>query len=1163
MFSLLQLGGLALLYVLVLFVIAWWGDRAARRGSKLVNNPWTYSLGLGVYCTSWTFFGAVGEAANRGWSYLPIYLGPILLVGLGGTVLLKLITLGKQQRITSIADFIAARYGKSQRLAMLITLIAVIGVLPYIALQLKAVTLAFDVLAPGTAELEGMVDSALVVAMLMAAFTLLFGTRHMDATEHQSGLMLAVAFESFVKLVAYIAVGVFCLFYVFEGRLGFFTNESVASLAGDLFATGWPEQDFIAQMLLAMAAIVCLPRQFHAAVVENNDMRHLRTARWVLPVYLAIFAVLVLPIALAGLIRQPQFAAYADVYVLTLPMMEGPAWLTLLVFIGGIAAATGMVIVSTIAVAIMVTNEVLLPLWLRRRVNLRDDLEELGSNVRSLRRLAIVLILLLAFLFHQLMVDFVRLTSIGLLSFAAVAQFAPALFGGLYWRGGHVRGAASGLAVGFVVWAFCLLLPAIASPQWVALLNEQGLFGFGVLRPHQLFGLEGLTPLAHGVIWSLSLNTLAYIGFSRRARPAALDQSQATLFVDMPLDWWRDAGTSGLVTQGELLDLAGRCLGTYRAEILFREHADKQQFFWQPELPAPLHLVRFTERLLAGAMGASSARILLATLLTKQEADRHEVARIMDEASQLIQFNHQLLRTTIETISQGICVVDRDLNIVAWNRAYERLFNYPEGLIRLGRPIADVYRYNAQRGFYGEGDLHEQVGRRVNLLREGSAHNFERVLPNGTVVEVSGMPMPGGGFVSTFLDITARKRDEWVLREINENLEQIVADRTRRLSEVNERLQHAIAEAQRANQGKTLFLAAAGHDLMQPLNAAHLFCSSLQQRMQAGTLDDVPRAREMVANISGALEAAEGLISDLLDISRLDTGAMPVDERPLPLKRLLANLAGEFSVLAESSKLALHWVPCDALVYTDEKLLRRVLQNLLANAVRYTREGRILLGCRRLPGAVRIEVWDTGSGIDPAEQKEIFREFRRLPNSEQHGNGLGLGLAIAERICKLLRHELSVRSWPGQGTVFTVTMPLADEHTVRPAETPPPSFAPRRLDGMRLLCVDNDSAILAGIAALLGDWGCDVLCARSLAEAEALLADGTVPDMLLVDYQLDDENGFDVVTALDARWEDAVPAVLMTANHDPRVRQRALDQGLGFLQKTVDAQALYNALTGL
>ena len=1163
MFTLWQLGSLALLYVLILFVIAWWGDRAARRGSRLVNNSWTYSLALGVYCTSWTFFGAVGEAANHGWSYLPIYLGPIVLVVFGGAIILKIVTLGKQQRITSIADFIAARYGKSQRLAMLVTLIALVGVLPYIALQLKAVTLAFDVLTPGEGHMAPSMDSALVVALLMAAFTLLFGTRHLDATEHQSGLMLAVAFESFVKLVAFIAVGLFCLFYVFDGALGFFNEDAVGEVAGELFSSGWGEQDFAAQFLLAMAAIICLPRQFHAAVVENNDLRHLRTARWVLPLYLGIFAVLVLPIVLAGLVRQPEFAEQADIYVLTLPMLEGPAWLTLLVFLGGIAAATGMVIVATIAVAIMLTNEVLLPLWLRRRVNLRDDLGALGANVRSLRRVAIVAVLLLAFLFHQLMLDFTRLTSIGLLSFAAVAQFAPALFGGLYWRGGHARGAAIGLAVGFVVWAFCLLLPGLASPEWLARANQDGVLGLWFLRPQQLFGLDGLSPLAHGVVWSLGLNILAYIGFSKWATPTALDRSQATLFVDMPLDWWRDAGTSGLVTQGELLELAGRCIGQGRAEWLFREHAEKQQFFWQPELPAPLHLVRLTERLLAGAMGASSARILLGTLLTKQEADRHEVARIMDEASQVIQFNHQLLRTTIETINQGICVVDRDLNIVAWNRAYERLFEYPEGLIRLGRPIADVYRYNARQGIYGDGDLHEQVSRRVNLLREGSAHSFERVLPSGTVIEVSGMPMPGGGFVSTFLDITARKRDEWALREINENLEQMVADRTRRLSEVNTRLQQAIAEAQRANQGKTLFLAAAGHDLMQPLNAAHLFCSSLQQKLQSGGLNDVERAQEMLGNISGALEAAESLISDLLDISRLDTGAMPVDQRPVPLRRMLHNLATEFGAMAEARGLRLRWRPADVLVQTDEKLLRRVLQNLLGNAVRYTNTGSVLLGCRKVRGAVRIEVWDTGTGITEEEQKEIFREFKRLPNSEQHGKGLGLGLAIAERICKLLGHTIAVRSWPGRGTVFSITVPLAAEGAV-PEVVEETTFAPRRLDGLTVLCVDNDATILAGLAALLEDWGCRVLQARSEAEAHARLDPDTVPDAMLVDYQLDDdENGFDVIAALDGRWDDAVPAVLMTANHDPAVRQRALDAGLVFLQKPIDARTLHDTLTNL
>lgn len=1154
MFSLWQLGVFALLYVMVLFVIAWWGDRAERRGLRVVNNAWTYSLGLGVYCTSWTFYGAVGEASGNGWTYLPIYLGPILTMLLGGELIYKLVSVGKQHHITSIADFMAARYGKSRQLAVLVTLVAVVGVLPYIALQLKAVTLSFEhVVGPHVAPSP---DIALVVATLMAIFTLLFGTRHIDATEHQSGLMLAVSFESFIKLVAFVIIGLFCLFAVFDGPVDMWQRVRDVPEIRSVFEPALFSQSFVTALLLSMLAIICLPRQFHAGVVENNDLQHLRTARWVLPTYLGLFALFVLPIVAAGMITQPG-STQPDMYMLSLPMAADNQGLLLLSFIGGIAAATGMVIVSTMALAIMLTNEVLMPAWVQYRIQGDEELSDLSNQVRLLRRLSIVVMLALAFLFHILIDRFEGLARIGLLSFAAVAQLAPALLGGLYWRRGHQSGAFVGLAVGFLVWGYCLLLPLMLPVEWVDYLNRAGLLGLGILRPNALFAIEGLEPLTHGVFWSLSLNLLAYVWLSRRATQAPLDDTQATRFVDTPTDWWREGMGHPLITTGELLQVCERGLGHPRARALFFDYLQRRQISEDPALPAPLHLVRYVERLLAGAMGASTARIVMGSLLSKQNVRRDDMVRIMDEASQLIQFNHQLLRTTIETISQGICVVDRDLNIVAWNQAYVNLFDYPEGFIRLGRPIEEVYRHNAERGFYAGDDLEQDVNKRVQLLREGSAHRFERELPNGVIVEVRGNPMEGGGFVSTYMDITERKRDEIALRQINENLEQMVSERTRRLSELNSQLEQA-------NEGKTRFLAAAGHDLMQPLNAAQLFASSLSQRL-ARKDEAFGYEREVLGHIDSSLRAAEQIISALLEISRLDTGTMQAHPRTVAVRPLMQQLGQEFSVLARAEGLTLRTVFSDLQVRTDEALLRRVLQNLLSNAVRYTERGRVLFGCRRRGDTLSIEIWDTGPGIPDDQQARVFHEFQRLPQlGRRQIKGLGLGLAIADRICRLLEHRISVRSWPGRGTVFAVSVPLVvGEPEV--ASPPEPAVSDQRdVAGLRVFCVDNDPALLASLEALLRALGCDPIVARSRADALEEARGRPAPDLLLVDYQLDDgETGFQVIDALDGCWDDVVPAMLITADRRAEVRVRAREQGVGFLQKPVSEAALLEVLRAL
>lgn len=1164
MFSGWFLASVALAYTLLLFGIAWLGDRRRARTERALNSPWLYSLTLAVYCTSWTFFGAVGQAANNGWDFLPIYLGPILVFTLATPVLFRIIAISKQQGITSIADFIASRYGKSQPLAVLVTLVAIAGIVPYITLQLKAVTMAFDTL---TAQHDSHwpVDSALAVALLMALFSILFGTRHIDSSEHHNGLMLAIAFESLVKLLAFIAIGVFVIAELFGGIGSLLTQIENHALVQQRFSTRFFDQGFFTQTLLAMMAIICLPRQFHTTVVENRRSQDLQTARWVFPLYLALFSLFVVPIAMAGLVFMPEQLGAADRYILSLPMAHDQPLLALLGFLGGVSAATGMVIVSSVAVSIMVCNELVIPLYLNRSQKSGELPGALLPLVRNIRRVSIFVILLLAYALNGLFTRFDALASIGLLSFAAVCQFAPSLLGGLYWKQGHKSGAALGILAGFLVWLYCLLLPVLlpqaVSEQW----QQQGLFGIGLLRPYALFGLQGLDPLTHGVFWSLCANILCYVYFSKTAVQRSVDRNQATLFVEIPKPY---PGLTGFYSPShlrvrDLLTIAERCLGSERAQQAFAHYAQQQGVKLEADFPATMDLFRFTERMLARVMGASSARILLGTMLSRQTDNMANAVAMMDEAAELIQFNHQLLQTSIETISHGICVVDKALNIVAWNSTYVRLFDYPEGLIQLGRPIADVYRYNARCGYYPETDLDTAVQRRVALLQQGGPHRFERELPNGTWIEVRGNPMPGGGFVSTYLDITEAKMDERALRQLNESLEMMVADRTRELSKLNRELEQAKLAAEQANEGKTRFLAAAGHDLMQPLNAAHLFASALQQRLQLGnSFKQNQEALDILQHIDNSLHVAEHLIGTLLDISRLDTGTIKPQISTFNLHTLLTSLASEFSVIAAEKNLALHWVDCHAWIRSDDKLLRRILQNLLLNAVRYTVTGKILLGCRRHADHIEIQVWDTGIGI-PADQIEhIFKEFHRIRHRHMDNKGLGLGLAIARRLGLLLQHPIRVQSTPEKGTLFAVQVPLDSPPVAGalPAPLAPTTPLPT-LPALTVFCVDNEPIILHSINSLLTQWQCRGVCASSLDTALATArAMTSPPDALLVDFQLDNETGFDVISALDDVWGDVVPAILMTADHSDAIKRQALERGYHFLQKPITADSLMQAL---
>jgi Na+/proline symporter/signal transduction histidine kinase len=641
-------------YIALLFAIAWYADRRARAGRSVIANPVIYSLSLAVYATAWTFYGSVGRAAHDGVGFLPIYIGPTLMILLWWFVLRKMIRVSKLARITSLADFVASRYGKSALLGGLVTLIAVIGILPYISLQLKAVSSSFQIIFqyPGIVMPENtganpiLQVTAFYVACFMALFTIAFGTRHVDLGERHEGMVAAIAFESIVKLVAFLAVGLYVTFGLFNGFGDIFgraaAREDLARLMTPLAAEG-ALANWAWMTVLSMLAIVFLPRQFQVAVIENVEEKHLKTAVWLFPLYMLAINVFVLPIAFGGLLVLPQ-GVDPDSFVLTLPMSRHMEGLTLLVFVGGISAATGMVIVETIALSTMVCNDLVMPVLLRwKRLNIASR-RDFTSLLLEIRRGAIVVILLLGYLYFVAAGEAYALVSIGLISFAAVAQFAPAFLGGLYWKGATRNGALAGLSAGFAVWLYTLLLPAFAKSGWFGMtVVEQGLFGLAALRPTELFGLAGLDQITHAMIWSMIANIGAFVGVSLTGRQSATEHSQATLFVDVFTQTgergslWRTT-TSALALQ----TLLGRFLGPARAAELFLGYATARGLKSVEELEADAELLNFAELQLAGTIGAASAHAMVATVAQEEPLGMDEVMTIIDEASHVIAYSHQL-----------------------------------------------------------------------------------------------------------------------------------------------------------------------------------------------------------------------------------------------------------------------------------------------------------------------------------------------------------------------------------------------------------------------------------------------------------------------------------------------------------------------------------------
>jgi len=1037
----------ALAYVGLLFTVAWLGERhpGLAQGPRL--RPAVYALALAVYCSSWTFYGAVGTAARTGLGFLPIYLGPILLLLFGWRLLERLVLASGKHSIVSISDFLSSRYGRARGLAAVVAVIAVIAAIPYFALQFKAVGMSVGVLSGQPPAAQWFVDPALYVALMLAVFAILFGTRRIDATEHHRGMVLAIALESLVKLVAFVAIGLFALWHL-PG-----TDDFTARVAAGLHAFTAPQlpAGFLAQTLLGFLAIICLPRQFHVAVVECQDPADLQPARWMFMGYLALVSAMVLPIALAGQAMPGADAMSADSHVLTLPLAHGHEWLALMAYIGGLSAATGMVIVASVALSTMVSNDLVVPLLLRR--GLLHHGADIEQRVLLIRRIAIIVLALLAFAYHRHALGQQVLAQHGLLAFAAVAQFAPALIGGLYWRGASRIGAYAGLLTGALLWAWCLLLPALlqtdgAPPAWML----DGPFGQRWLRAESLFGLSGWDPLTHGVFWSLLGNIAMFVFMSMRHRPLLQDQLAAADYLDpyahRPM--LAPGGWVGKVRGSELLTLAERILGEQHARRAFQEYASQQQHRWEPEQPADRALVQFTERLLASALGAASARSTLTSVLRGSGMELGEVVSLLDETSHALRFNREILTTTLENIPHGVSVVDADMRLVAWNRRYQQLFEYPDGMLYVGRPVADLMRWNAERGEMGTGDIEAQIERRLEHLRAGLPHVFERVRANGQVIELLGRALPGGGYVTSYSDITDYKRVERELREVNETLEQRVEQRTR--------------EAEAAQQSKTRFLAAISHDVLQPLHAARLFTSAMNEG------GDAEEQARLASRVDASLRAAEELLDGLLDVSRLDAGVLQPQWSDFDATELLRELQAQYAPTAAQRGLALRIHAPEVLpVRSDRRLLRRALQNFIGNALRYAQSGGVLLAARRRGDGVSLEVWDTGPGIPANHLEQIFEEFHRYDQPGERGQrGLGLGLSICQRISAVLDHPLHVRSSVGRGSVFGIRVPRASaplRHDTSPRVSIESHDA--ALHGLRVLCVDNDPEILAGMRALL------------------------------------------------------------------------------------------------
>jgi Na+/proline symporter/nitrogen-specific signal transduction histidine kinase len=644
----------ALAYMGILFGIAYYGDQRADAGRSIIANPYIYTLSLAIYCTAWTFYGSVGLAAVSGVDFLAVYLGPTLMAMLFWFVLRRIVRITKVHRITSIADFIGSRYGKSGLLAGMVTLIVMLGILPYISIQLKAIAVSFSLLRqyPEVSRLAIStqhpiwMDTTFYVALVLIVFTILFGTRHIDNTERHEGMVAAAAFESLFKLVAFVLVGVVVTFFIFDGPGELFQKAAMDPNLAPLLRFevvpggygGWLSLTF-----LSMMAFLFLPRQFQVLVVENVNETHIRKAIWLFPLYLFAINLFVLPIALGGRLLFSDGSVDADTFVLTLPIAEQMPLLAMLAFLGGLSAATSMIMFETVTLSTMVCNDLVMPILLRANPRWLAGRSDLSGLLIGIRRAGIIILILLGYLYFRFVGESYALVASGLVSFAAAAQFAPPILIGLFWKRANRRGALIGLSCGFAVWAYTLFLPAMARSGWISAgFVELGPFGLELLKPYALFGLEGLDPYMHSVFWSMLVNIGGLVYGSLPGRPDPIEQVQGSQFVDI-LKRERHDGDSllwrGVVETADLYDLLARFLGPQRASEAFDRYAADHGGY---PLQADSRLIHYTERLLAGAIGAASARVMISSIVMGEVLSIEEVMTILDESTQVLEYSRRL-----------------------------------------------------------------------------------------------------------------------------------------------------------------------------------------------------------------------------------------------------------------------------------------------------------------------------------------------------------------------------------------------------------------------------------------------------------------------------------------------------------------------------------------
>lgn len=1175
-------------YIFLLFLVALLVERRAKSGKNIGNNPVVYSLSLAVYCSTWTYYGSVGKAATSGMLFLTIYLGPTIAIVAWWTLLRRMIRIKRRFRVTSIADFISARYEKSQLIAAVVTIISIVGIAPYVAIQLKSILATFSLLTQ-SAPHSSVIDVGVIIVGLMILFTIIFGARRLDSTERHQGMVVALAVECVVKLAAFLAVGLFVTYGMFDGFEDIFDRLRV--LQGHrVYDPGTADISYYmtwtTYLVLAMSAIVFLPRQFHVAVVENFEEKHVRTAMWLFPLYMFLINIFVLPMAAAGLLLGfPETAA--DTFVLALPLHAGQKWLSLLVFVGGFSAAMGMIMISTMTMATMMTNHLLLPAI--------ETIKPLGGLKRYLlqcRWAAITLYIFSGYLFARFIGESYMLVNMGMISFAAALQFAPAILGGMFWKKGNKVGALSGLLAGFVLWFYTLLLPTFVKSGWLdRQLLVDGPLGIAALNPEKLFGLPGLDPLSHGVFWTLLVNVGMYMLVSLScSRKSEAQESAAEAFINiLDVEHMRKYGSSErFVPVKEKLKEMERLLGQYFPEgkvrsvtgrSLAKMDLVKQERISITEL---MELHQDIERVLAGSIGAAAAyhamRRELSFTREEQKALSVTYAEILanlkltpsdlKEKVDFYQERHDLLVRQADQLTEKVDALN--LEIEERRRMETALRNSEEKYRTLVDNInVGVFRSTSGRGQFVQAnpamakifgyasvdelirveviDLYQRAGDREKFIGEIHRQGFVRDCPLA-MRRMDGTPIWCSVTATAHYDAAGNL--EW--------LDGIMEDITEQ-----KKLEDQLRQSQKMEAIGT-FTGGIAHDFNNILTAILGYSNLL--RLKINTQEKT--LISYVDQILASSEKAANLTRSLLAFSR----KQPIDPKPVDLNDIVNNVQKLLiRVIGEDVEFRTRLAERDLVVLADAGQIEQVLLNLATNARDAMPEGGMLtietsyahfadghLGFSEElhPGEYAVmAATDTGVGMDEQTRQRIFEPFY---TTKEVGRGTGLGLSIVYGIVRQHEGDIHVYSEPGKGTSFKVYLPLLGQEPDGESQEPGESLT----GGVEtILVAEDDPDVRRLLVAMLEQFGYSVIEAVDGEDAVVRFQEHRDRiDLVILDVIMPKMNGKESADRIRAVQPDV--KLIFSSGYTADIIQAKgiLESGVRFLQKPVQPQALLSAI---